>query len=81
MEWVLLSSNVSAAGALAMRKLASVPEIIVNVPSESAAGAPEIRVRVSVPEIITCELPGQPILNRFGIEYPRKPPRRFSPSS
>ena len=37
--------------------------------------------RVPVPEIITCELPGQPILNRFGIEYPREPPRIFSPSS
>jgi hypothetical protein len=40
-----------------------------------------LKLWVSVPEIITCELPGQPILNRFGIEYPREPPRRFSPSS
>ena len=41
MNWALLSSDVSAAGAPAIRVLASVPEIIVNVPSESAAGAPE----------------------------------------
>ena len=41
MNWVFLSSNVSAAGAPAIRMWVSVPEIIVNVPSESAAGAPE----------------------------------------
>jgi hypothetical protein len=35
MNWVFSSSNVSAAGAPAIRVWVSVPEIIVNVPSES----------------------------------------------
>jgi hypothetical protein len=52
-KWAFLSSDVSAAGAPAIRVLVSVPENIVNVPSEScrwdAEARPSLRSLVNCP--------------------------------